>query len=141
MNNAARQMRRRPWHLPALLMASGLSAGLLVDTYQAWALSGQVKDCHPPFAVLYIGNQHYTGAPTRVDKQAVLAWERQVAKKYGPPYANFDHAKGADTGVKPCYPQLDGGPQYCGFASGQPCRRMDVTAEMPRLLLPRPGIR
>jgi hypothetical protein len=94
-----------------------------------------VEDCHPQFTVLYFSNPHDVVAPTRVDEQAVLAWQRQVAKKYGRLYATFGNAQDAHTGTKQCYPQLDSSSNYCGFATGQPCRRMKVTAA-PRLLMP-----
>jgi hypothetical protein len=128
MTHAQLQSPKRAWHLPATFVVAALSASLMVDTFQAWALSGVTADCYPQFTVLYFGNPLYGVNPAaRVDEQAVLAWEQRVAKKYGGPYANFGYAQSAHKGIKQCYSQLDGSPNYCGFASGQPCRRMNVT--------------
>ena len=136
MTNAPLQLRRRAWRLPATFVVTGLSAGLLVDAFQAWALNGTAEDCHPQFTVLYFSNPHFGVSPTRVDEQAIVAWELQVAKKYGQAYAKFAHAQSAHTGIRQCYPELDGSPDLCGFVSGQPCRRINVT-EAPRLFAPR----
>ena len=127
MTNAPLQLRRRAWRLPATFVVTGLSAGLLVDAFQAWALNGTAEDCHPQFTVLYFSNPHFGVSPTRVDEQAIVTWELQVAKKYGQAYAKFAHAQSAHTGIRQCYPELDGSPDLCGFVSGQPCRRINVT--------------
>jgi hypothetical protein len=126
----------RPWRraiprdflfttVPATFIAIGLITGLSVDTYRAWRLTGVVVDCKPLFAVdLYNTTpQFHSGTPVHAKEQAMIAWIQGVIKTHGAPYANFWHAKESYSDVKLCHPDSDGTPNYCGFASGQPCRR------------------
>jgi hypothetical protein len=111
-----------------MFIISALSISLLIDSYQAWALTGSESDCRPPLTVLFFSHRSFSVNPMHADEQAVLAWQRQVTKKYGRLYANFEYAGNANTGIGQCYPQLDDGPSYCGFASGKPCRRIGPAA-------------
>jgi hypothetical protein len=53
----------------------------------------------------------------------MIAWMQGVVKVHGPSYANFWQAKASFTDVSPCQSGSDGVLYYCGFASGEPCRR------------------
>jgi hypothetical protein len=111
--------------VPVTFVALGLITGLSVDTYRAWGLIEVVVDCKPVFAVdLYDTTpQFHSGTPAHAKEQAIIAWTQGVIKTHGAPYANFWHAKESYTDVKLCHPDSDGAPNYCGFASGEPCRR------------------
>jgi hypothetical protein len=133
MQTKIRQFLRRPRCLgniffttvPATFVALGLIAGLSVDTYRESGLAGVETDCKPQFAVdLYYTNpQFHSATPAHAKEQAMIAWMQEVSKTHGTPYANFWHAKESYTAVKQCHPDSDGAPNYCGFASGKPCRR------------------
>jgi hypothetical protein len=117
------QSRSKTWRLPAAFALFVLGGGLAVDTYRAWALSDSWKECQTHFAVLYAANlQDSSGMTSAPAEQAIRSWEKQVHKKYGAAYANFNAAKGRHSGVEECYPDLDGLPKQCGYASGRPCR-------------------
>jgi hypothetical protein len=113
----------RSWRLPVTFVALALASGLLVDSYRAWALNHAEPNCQSRFALLYIAHPRTIRSGERIEQEAVHAWEEQVSRKYGARFAIFIHAKERQAGVQQCYPNLDGGPRQCAYASGQPCLR------------------
>jgi hypothetical protein len=108
----------------------GLTTGLAVDTYRAWGLPGVVVDCKPYFAIDLSDSNFHDASPAQAKQQAIVIWGQAVAKTHGASYANFWHAKQTLAGYRHCSAS-SGRWSYCGFASGQPCRRMLATSKSP----------
>lgn len=113
----------RSWRLPVAFVALALASGLLVDGYRAWALNYEEPNCQSHFALLYIDHARTVKSGERIEQKAVDAWEEQVSRKYGARFASFTHARERQAGVQQCYPDLDGQPHQCAYASGQPCTK------------------
>jgi hypothetical protein len=109
-------------HVPVTLIALGLAAGLSADAYRVYQRDEAVVDCKPQF-VIDLYDKFYSDVPAQAKQQAMIAWMQGVYEIYGAPYANFWDAKGSYAAVKPCRTDSVDTLNYCGFASGQPCRR------------------
>jgi len=111
--------------IPSTFVALGLVAGLSVDTYHSWKREEAGAVCKPPFAVDLNKSVplFYSATPAHAKQQAMIAWMQGVVKVHGPSYANFWQAKASFTDVSQCQSGSDGVVYYCGFASGEPCRR------------------
>ena len=107
------------------IMASiaACAAVALINCDSAHALNDLETQCQPQFALLYFAAPANLEEPASIAREAVLAWERQVSRKYGSAFARFIHARDRQSGLQPCHPHLENGPQHCAFASGRPCLR------------------
>jgi hypothetical protein len=107
------------------IMASIAAYGavVLINCDSAFALNDVDTQCQPQFALLYFAAPATLEEPASMTREAVLAWERQVSRKYGSAFSRFVHARDRRSGLQPCHPNLGDGPQHCAFASGRPCLR------------------
>jgi hypothetical protein len=123
-------MNRLFTNVPVFFVAMGLTTGLAVDTYRALGPSGVVVDCKPNLAIDLSDSNFHGESPAEAKQQAIIIWGQAVTKTHGAHYANFWHAKQTLAGYRHCSAS-SGKTSYCGFASGQPCRRMLAISEPP----------